>query len=50
LGVEINPHRSGRAMPANDETTTILPGMSPIRGRAIEARFDGALMLSDGDL
>ena len=37
-------------MPANDEATAILPGLSPICGRQIEARFDGALMSSDGGL
>jgi hypothetical protein len=37
-------------MPANDETTATLPGLSPIRGRQIEARFDTALMSSDGGL
>ncbi len=37
-------------MPASDDATAILPGLSPIRGRAIEARFDGALMSSDGGL
>jgi hypothetical protein len=30
--------------------TPILPGLSPIHGHAIEARFDGALMSSDGGL
>ena len=37
-------------MPATVETTAILPGLSPICGRTIEARFDGALMSSDGGL
>src|SRR3954447_1395964 len=37
-------------MPANDEATAILPGLSPIHGRAIEARFDSAMMSSDGGL
>ena len=37
-------------MPASDQATPILPGLSPIRGREIEARFDGALMSSDGGL
>ena len=37
-------------MPASDEPTAILPGLSPICGRAIEARFDGALISSDGGL
>src|SRR3954452_25393800 len=38
------------SMPASDQTTATLPGLSPIRGREIEARFDGALMSSDGGL
>src|SRR3954454_14917366 len=50
MGVESTPHRSGRIMPASDQTTAILPGLSPIRGREIEARFDGELMSSDGGL
>src|SRR4051794_35085546 len=37
-------------MPASDQTTAILPDLSPIRGREIEARFDGELMSSDGGL
>ena len=37
-------------MPANAETTPLLPGLSPIHGRTIEARFDGAMMSSDGGL
>src|SRR3954469_5790349 len=47
-----NPIRTdpGRSMPANDQPTPILPGLSPICGRAIEARFDGELMSSDGGL
>ncbi len=37
-------------MPATSEPTPILPGLSPICGRDIEARFDGGLMSSDGGL
>ena len=37
-------------MAANDEATAILPGLSPICGKPIEARFDGVLMSSDGGL
>ena len=37
-------------MPVRVETTAILPGLSPVRGRAIMARFDGAAMSSDGGL
>lgn len=37
-------------MPGRADTTPMLPGLSPICGRPIEARFDGALMSSDGGL
>jgi hypothetical protein len=37
-------------MPAIADATPILPGLSPIHGRPIEARFDAALMSSDGGL
>ncbi|EQD42795.1 transposase, IS4 family protein, partial [mine drainage metagenome] len=50
FGVETDSHRSGDAMSATDDATPILPGLSPACGRAIEARFDGGLMSSDGGL
>ena len=37
-------------MPASDQAIPVLPGLSPICGRPIEARFDGGLMSSDGGL
>ena len=37
-------------MPAMVETTPCLPGLSPVAGKSIEARFDGDLMSSDGGL
>ena len=37
-------------MPASADAIPMLPGLSPIHGRPIEARFDGALMSSDGGL
>jgi hypothetical protein len=37
-------------MPIKVESTLILPGLSPVGGKAIEARFDGACMSSDGGL
>ena len=37
-------------MPASDEASPILPGLSPICGRPIVARFDGAQLSSDGGL
>ena len=37
-------------MPASADAIPMLPGLSPIHGRTIEARFDAALMSSDGGL
>jgi Transposase DDE domain group 1 len=37
-------------MPASVDATPMLPGLSPIHGHAIEARFDAPLMSSDGGL
>jgi hypothetical protein len=37
-------------MPATAEPAPVLPGLSPICGRPIEARFDAALTSSDGGL
>jgi hypothetical protein len=37
-------------MPVKVESTPMLPGLSPVRGKVIEARFDGACMSSDGGL
>lgn len=37
-------------MPASADVIPMLPGLSPVHGRAIEARFDAALMSSDGGL
>jgi hypothetical protein len=37
-------------MPATTETTPSLPGLSPIEGKPIIARFDGGALSSDGGL
>ncbi len=37
-------------MPVKLETTPMLPGLSPVRGKPIVARFDAASMSSDGGL
>jgi hypothetical protein len=37
-------------MPVKVESTPILPGLSPVCGKSIIARFDGASMSSDGGL
>jgi hypothetical protein len=37
-------------MPVKLESTPILPGLSPVRGKPIVARFDAASMSSDGGL
>ena len=44
------PSDHGRAIPASDEATPVLPGLSPICGHPIDARFDGGMMSSDGGL
>jgi len=37
-------------MPVKVESTPMLPGLSPVGGKAVVARFDGACMSSDGGL
>ncbi len=37
-------------MLASVANTPILPGLSPVAGKSIEARFDGDLLSSDGGL
>ena len=37
-------------MPVKVESTPMLPGLSPVGGKTIEARFDAACMSSDGGL
>ena len=37
-------------MPVKVESTPVLPGLSPVGGKAIEARFDAGCMSSDGGL
>ncbi len=37
-------------MPVKAESNPMLPGLSPVSGRAIVARFDAACMSSDGGL
>jgi len=50
LGVDANPAESENAMPATVESTPFLPGLSPVGGKPIVARFDAAHMSSDGGL
>ncbi len=38
------------AMPAKVETTPVLPGLSPVDGKPVVARFDGGHLSSDGGL
>jgi hypothetical protein len=38
------------AMPAANQATPPLPGLSPIEGKPIIARFDGGALSSDGGL
>ena len=37
-------------MPAKRETTPALPGLSPVYGKPIVARFDGGQLSSDGGI
>jgi len=37
-------------MPAKVETTPALPGLSPVGGKPVIARFDGGHLSSDGGL
>ena len=37
-------------MPVRVEPTPVLPGLSPVGGKAVVARFDGGCMSSDGGL
>ena len=37
-------------MPADIDVTLPLPGLSPVAGKPIIARFDGGFLLSDGGL
>jgi hypothetical protein len=37
-------------MPANIDVTLPLPGLSPVAGKPIIARFDGSSLSSDGSL
>jgi hypothetical protein len=37
-------------MPVKSESTPMLPGLSPVSGRTIVARFDAACLSSDGGL
>ena len=37
-------------MPATVETTPCLPGLSPVAGKPVLARFDGESLSSDGGL
>jgi hypothetical protein len=50
LGVDANPIQSESAMPATVDSTPHLPGLSPVCGKPIVARFDAAHMSSDGGL
>ena len=35
-------------MPAKDETTPPLPGLSPVNGKVVTARFDGGSLCPTG--
>jgi hypothetical protein len=46
--VELNPRRFREATPAMNDPMLPLPGLSPVAGKAVVAKFDGGLLSSDG--
>lgn len=47
LVAEANPRHFREATPAVDDHTLPLPGLSPMSGKAVVAKFDGGLLSSD---
>jgi hypothetical protein len=50
MGVESNPRRFCETTPAMNDPTLLLPGLSPVAGKTVVAKFDGGLLSSDGGL
>ena len=50
MGVESNPRRFCETAPAMNDPTLLLPGLSPVAGKTVVAKFDGGLLSSDGGL
>jgi Transposase DDE domain group 1 len=50
LGVDAKSLESEIAMPAATDCISLLPGLSPVDGKPVVARFDAARMSSDGGL
>jgi hypothetical protein len=50
LVVGADPRHFREATPAMNDPTLPLPGLSPVAGKAVVARFDGGLLSSDGGL
>jgi hypothetical protein len=48
LVAEADPRHFREATPAMNEPTLPLPGLSPVAGKAVVAKFDGGLLSSDG--
>jgi Transposase DDE domain group 1 len=48
LGAEANLRHFREATPAMNDPTLPLPGLSPVSGKAVVAKFDGGLLSSDG--
>jgi Transposase DDE domain group 1 len=46
--VERNPRHFSETTPAMDDPTLPLPGLSPVAGKTVIAKFDGGLLSSDG--
>jgi len=48
LGADANLRHFREATPAMNDPTLPLPGLSPVSGKAVVAKFDGGLLSSDG--
>src|SRR3954452_116483 len=46
--VEVNPRRFREATPAMNDPMLPLPGLSPVSGKSVVAKFDGGLLSSNG--
>jgi hypothetical protein len=50
LVIDSNPRHFGEATPAMIDSMLPLPGLSPVGGKTVVAKFDGGLLSSDGGI
>jgi hypothetical protein len=50
IGVEANPRHFRETTPAMIDFMLPLPGLSPVSGKTVVAKFDGGLLSSDGGI